>query len=175
MAGKISWLESGLVILGASGPTALTIDRLVAETGVSTGSFYHHFRGMQGYKAALLEHFESVHTTHYIQEVEATAGLDARGRLELLVDLVLDSDEPANIELAISAWALSEPLAAAAKQRVDKTRVDFLHGLLLQGGCTEDDARATAGILYLMVLGAASMRPAMPPEELRALCERVLP
>ncbi|BCK59032.1 TetR/AcrR family transcriptional regulator [Nocardia wallacei] len=174
MTGKTSWLDSGLVILGTAGPTALTIDRLVAATGLSTGSFYHHFRGMQAYRVALLEHFEAVHTTHYIRQVADAAGLDARARLELLLDLVLGSDEPANIELAISAWALNEPLAAAAKERVDKARLDFLRTLLLEDGHREHDAQAMARMLYLFVLGAASMRPTVPPEELRDLCRRVL-
>ncbi|WP_460697623.1 TetR/AcrR family transcriptional regulator [Nocardia thraciensis] len=173
MAGKTSWLESGLAILGTAGPTALTLDRLVAATGLSTGSFYHHFHGMQGYKTALLDYFETVHTTHYIRAADA-AGLDPRARLERLVDLVLDSDEPANIELAVSAWALNEPLAAAAKERVDKARLDFLRTLLIEGGRADADARATARILYLLVLGSASMRPTVPPEELRDLCRRVL-
>ncbi|WP_280386852.1 TetR/AcrR family transcriptional regulator [Nocardia wallacei] len=174
MAGKTSWLESGLAILGTAGPTALTIDRLVAATGLSTGSFYHHFHGMQGYKAALLEYFESEHTTHYIRAVADAEGLDARARLERLVELVLDSDEPANIELAISAWALNEPLAAAAKERVDKARFEFLRTLLREDNRADADARATARILYLLVLGSASMRPTVPPRELRELCRRVL-
>ncbi|MFE7795999.1 TetR/AcrR family transcriptional regulator [Nocardia sp. NPDC057440] len=174
MAGKSSWLESGLVILGTAGPTGLTIDKLVAATGLSTGSFYHHFSGMSGYKTALLAYFEEMHTTRYLREVRAAERLDGRGRLELLIDLVLEDDEPANIEMAVRAWALNDPIAAAAKQRVDNARLGFLRTLLRESGYAETDAHDIAQILYLLVLGAGSVLPAVPPEQLRELCRRIV-
>ncbi|MFI9506618.1 TetR/AcrR family transcriptional regulator [Nocardia sp. NPDC052566] len=174
MAGKSSWLDSGLVILGTAGPTGLTIDKLVAATGLSTGSFYHHFSSMSGFKAALLAHFEEVHTTRYIREVAAAEQLDARGRLELLMDLVLADDEPARLEIAIRAWALDDPVAAATKERVDASRLAILRTLLQESGYAEVDALHTARILYLLVLGAGNMLPAVPPEELGVLARRVL-
>ncbi|MFQ6328862.1 TetR/AcrR family transcriptional regulator [Nocardia sp. CWNU-33] len=175
MAGKSSWLESGLVILGTAGPTGLTIDKLVAATGLSTGSFYHHFSGMSGYKTALLAYFEEMHTTRYLREVRAAAErLDGRGRLELLIDLVLEDDEPANVEMAVRAWALNDPIAAAAKERVDNARLGFLRILLMESGYAETDAHDIAQILYLLVLGAGSVLPAVPPEQLRELCRRIV-
>lgn len=173
MAGKTSWLESGLVILGTAGPTGLTIDKLVAATGLSTGSFYHHFSGMPGYRSALLGYFEEQHTTRYLREIEA-ADLDPRGRLELLIDLVLEDDEPASIEVAVRAWALDDPIAAAAKERVDSTRLGVLRTLLMDCGYAKDAAEETAQILYLLVLGAGNVLPTVPPERLRILCRRVL-
>jgi AcrR family transcriptional regulator len=173
VAGKSSWLESGLVILGTAGPTGLTIDKLVASTGLSTGSFYHHFSGMSGYKTALLAYFEELHTTRYIREVEA-ADIDARGRLDLLMELVLADDEPANVEVAIRAWALDDPIAAAAKERVDRSRLAFLRKLLAECGYDEADTEQIAQILYLLVLGSGNMLPGVTPEQLRVLCQRVL-
>ncbi|MFG1793880.1 TetR/AcrR family transcriptional regulator [Nocardia sp. NPDC049149] len=174
MAGKGLWLASGLAILGATGPAGLTLDRLVAATGLTTGSFYHHFAGISGYKADLLEHFEEVHTMRYLREVTAAEGLDARGRLELLLDLVLQDDEPARLETAIRSWAIDDPAAAEVKQRIDAVRLGFLRKLLRESGYGETDAIQTARILYLLVLGASNMLPVVPPEELRILAERVL-
>ncbi|MFQ6393278.1 TetR/AcrR family transcriptional regulator [Nocardia sp. KC 131] len=174
MAGKSSWLESGLVILGTTGPTGLTIDKLVAATGLSTGSFYHHFSGMSGYKTALLAHFEDLNTTRYIREVEAATDLGPRDRLELLIDLVLEDHEPVSVEVAVRAWALNDPVAATAKERVDAARLGFLRTLLTEAGYAETDVRELAQILYLLVLGAGNMLPAIPPAQMRVLCRRVL-
>lgn len=175
MAGKTSWLASGLTILGAAGPTALTIDRLVAETGLSTGSFYHHFAGMPGFKQALLAHFEEAQTLRYIREVRAADHLDPRGRLDLLMDLVLADGEPARLEVAVRAWALDDPVAAAAKERVDATRLAFLRELLAEDGHDAESAERTAQIIYLLVLGAGNILPEVPPEQLRVLYSQVLP
>ncbi|MET8775448.1 TetR/AcrR family transcriptional regulator [Nocardia sp. NPDC004654] len=174
MAGKTSWLASGLTILGAAGPTALTIDKLVAATGLSTGSFYHHFAGMPGYKKALLAHFEEVQTLRYIREVQAAENLDPRAKLDLLIDLVLADGAPARLEVAVRAWALDDPVAAAAKQRVDAARLAFLRELLGEIGYPEPAAEQTAQILYLLVLGAGNTLPEVPPERLRVLCDRIL-
>ncbi|MFI9406735.1 TetR/AcrR family transcriptional regulator [Nocardia sp. NPDC052316] len=174
MAGKSSWLESGLVILGTAGPAGLTIDKLVAATGLSTGSFYHHFSSMGGYKAALLTHFEEVQTTRYLREVTAAVRLDAREKLDLLLDLVLRDEGPATLETAIRSWAIDDPLAAEVKERIDAARLGFLRTLLGESGYGADDARQLAQLLYLLVLGAGSMIPAVSPEELRVLARRVL-
>lgn len=174
MAGKSSWLDAGLTILGAAGPTGLTIDKLVATTGLSTGSFYHHFAGMSGFKSALLGHFEEVQTLRYIREVQGADQVDARGRLDLLIDLVLADDGPARLEMAIRAWALDDSVAAAAAARVDAARLGFLRTLLLESGYAKAEAQQVAQILYLLVLGSSSMLPTVPPEELRVLVGRVL-
>ncbi|WP_378737633.1 TetR/AcrR family transcriptional regulator [Nocardia brasiliensis] len=174
MAGKSSWLESGLMILGAAGPAGLTLDKLVAATGLSTGSFYHHFSGMSGYKTALLAHFEEVHTTRHLRAVAAAEQLDARGRLELLLDLVLRDEEPARLEMAIRSWAIDDANAAEVKARVDAARLGFLRNLLGESGYDDSAAGQLAQILYLLVLGADCMLPAVPPDELRLLALRVL-
>ncbi|WP_167461029.1 TetR/AcrR family transcriptional regulator [Nocardia brasiliensis] len=174
MAGKSSWLESGLEILGTAGPAGLTIERLVATTGLSTGSFYHHFSGITGYKAALLEHFEQVHTTRYVREVTAADALDPRARLDLLLDLVLADEEPARLDTAVRSWAIEDPAAAEVKARIDAARLGILRKLLQDSGYAETEAAETARILYLLVLGASNMLPAVSAEELRRLARRVL-
>ncbi|MEV6273638.1 TetR/AcrR family transcriptional regulator [Nocardia sp. NPDC051832] len=174
MAGKTSWLSSGLEILGTAGAHGLTIDKLVASAGLSTGSFYHHFASMSGYRKALLAHFEELQTLSYIREVQAATDLDARARLQLLLELVVADPTPARLEVAIRAWALDDPVAAAAKERVDAVRLGFLRELLRECGYTGSDAEQTAQILYLLVLGAGHLMPELPPERLRVLCERIL-
>lgn len=173
VAGASSRLESGLEILGTAGPAGLTIERLVATTGLSTGSFYHHFSGITGYKAALLEHFEEVHTTRYAREVTAAAP-DARARLDLPLDLVPADEEPARLETAVRSWAIEDPAAAEVKARIDAARLGILRKLLQDSGYAETEAAETARILYLLVLGASNMLPAVSAEELRRLARRVL-
>jgi AcrR family transcriptional regulator len=49
--GKV--LKAALGIYAANGPTGLTMTAVIAETGVSSGSLYHHFGSMDGLNAAL--------------------------------------------------------------------------------------------------------------------------
>ena len=71
MAGKRDWLDAGLVLLAEQGAPSVTIERLAERLGLSKGSFYHHFKGMGGYRTALLEHFEAERTTRFMEQAEA--------------------------------------------------------------------------------------------------------
>ncbi|MBA9006262.1 TetR/AcrR family transcriptional regulator [Thermomonospora cellulosilytica] len=46
-------LTAALDLYAAKGPDALTMTALIAETGVSSGSLYHHFGSVDGLSAAL--------------------------------------------------------------------------------------------------------------------------
>src|SRR3569833_3332924 len=71
MAGKRGWLDAGLVLLAEQGAPSVTIERLSERLGLSKGSFYHHFKGMTGYRTALLEHFETERTIRFVEQAEA--------------------------------------------------------------------------------------------------------
>lgn len=164
----------GLDLLSTSGPTGLTIDRLVAGTGLSTGSFYHHFAGMPGYRAALLAYFESEQTERYIRQVDGEPGRDARAKLDWLMDLVLADRTDGNVEVAIRAWALQDPEAHAAKERVDRTRMAYLRALWFEISGDTTESHEMAQLLYVLLLGAGSVLPAVTPAELRRLYQRVM-
>ncbi|MFC5749598.1 TetR/AcrR family transcriptional regulator [Actinomadura rugatobispora] len=49
--GKV--LDAALALYAAKGPGGLTMSALIAETGTSSGSLYHHFGSFDGLRAAL--------------------------------------------------------------------------------------------------------------------------
>ena len=53
---KADWLEKALQILAFEGVTKLTIDPLVKEIGVTTGSYYWHFKNRADYIQCLAEY-----------------------------------------------------------------------------------------------------------------------
>jgi AcrR family transcriptional regulator len=173
VSSKEKWLSSGLDLLGRAGPGGLTIERLVDAAGLSTGSFYYHFAGVPGFKVALLEYFEELHTTRYIAEVEATSGT-GRERLEQLMNVVLTSEEGWDVEVAVRAWALDDEQARAAKERVDRVRIDYLRELWLELSGDAVAADRMAKVLYLLLLGAGHILPPVPPAELAVLYRTVI-
>lgn len=171
MAGQRDWLDAGLTVLADDGAPALTIDRLSGLLGLSKGSFYHHFNGMSGYTTALLAHFESEHTARFIDAVEREP-LPPPAKLRRLLDLVLADDEGPELEVAVRAWAVQNPQVGEVQRRVDRTRVDYLCGLLQDIG--SDDAELLGELMYLVLIGAGHVLPAVPPERLRRLYDVVL-
>lgn len=173
MASRRDWLDTGLEVLAELGARALTIEQLTTRMGLTKGSFYHHFGGTAGYVSALMAHFEAEHTSRYIQRVEQDAGASARVRLQRLIELAVAQDEGPALETAIRAWALENPEVDAAQSRVDATRISYLRRLCreITDGAEADDLGL---MLYLLVVGAESVRPPVPLAQVARLYDRVL-
>ncbi|MFD7325761.1 TetR/AcrR family transcriptional regulator [Streptomyces sp. NPDC059875] len=188
MVSKRDWLDTGFTVLRQDGARALTIDRLCVDLGLTKGSFYHHFKGMAGFKTDLLQHFEAEHTERLIADAEES-GASAETRLRRLLDLVLaDSENDGDrLEIAVRAWALQDAEVHALQQRVDHLRIDYLRTLLRDleerpQADSESDADAhvdaMARMLYLILIGAQQLVPSLPTEHLRevyALALSLLP
>ncbi|MEU0569087.1 TetR/AcrR family transcriptional regulator [Nonomuraea sp. NPDC005983] len=173
MASKLDWLEAGFKVLTESGVPGLTIERLSGDLGLTKGSFYHHFNGMSGYRADLLNHFEAQYTSRYIDGVERQGGPGSK--LARLLDLVL-ADEDAGLEIAIRAWALQDDGVRAVQERIDRLRTAYLRTLAREAGA--DEADALARLLYLVLVGAQQVVPPLPTADLRDVYElamRLLP
>ncbi|MEJ2866151.1 TetR/AcrR family transcriptional regulator [Actinomycetospora sp. OC33-EN08] len=103
---------------GARPRPGLRLAPLCRAVGVTTGSFYHHFEGWDGFVAALLEHWETTETARLVEAAGREA--DAVQRLSLLTHLALTF--PHEAEAAIRAWAHVDPRVAVVQRRVDDAR-----------------------------------------------------
>ncbi|MEV0972564.1 TetR/AcrR family transcriptional regulator [Microtetraspora glauca] len=167
MASRQDWLEAGLRVLSEEGAPALTIERLCGRLGLTKGSFYHHFKGMAGFRTGLLEHFAAEYTTRYIDEVERSGG-STLARLDRLLSLVLaEDDDRSRVEISVRAWAAQDGEVRATQERVDALRLDYLRSLWRETGGAEADAVPMARLLYLVLIGAGQMAPPMTAGDLR--------
>ncbi|RKS74276.1 TetR family transcriptional regulator [Actinomadura pelletieri DSM 43383] len=169
MASKQDWLDAGLAILAEYGAPGLTIERLTERLGLSKGSFYHHFKGMAGYRTALLDRIADQTTHRFIDLVEREPGRTARERLRLLTDLVSAEAQSPALEIAVRAWAQQNPEVRAAQERIDHTRTEYLRGLWMEMTGDPDEAARMSWLLYLIVIGADHIVPPIAPPQLRDL------
>jgi AcrR family transcriptional regulator len=98
--------------------TGLKLAPLCRAVGVTTGSFYHHFDGWDGFVVALLEHWETTETARLVEAAAQEA--DASDRLALLTHLALTF--PHEAESAIRAWAHLDTRVGQVQRRVDDAR-----------------------------------------------------
>ncbi|RFS81236.1 TetR/AcrR family transcriptional regulator [Actinomadura spongiicola] len=169
MASKQDWLDAGLAILAEHGAPGLTIERLTDRLGLSKGSFYHHFKGMAGYRTSLLDRIADQTTLRFIDLVEREPGLPARDRLRLLTDLVSAEAQSPALEIAVRAWAQQDPEVRAAQERIDRTRTEYLRELWVEMTGDPDKAARMSRLLYLIAVGADHVVPPLTPPELRDL------
>lgn len=108
----------------AAARPGLKLAPLCRAVGVTTGSFYHHFDGWDGFVVALLEHWETTETARLVEA--ASRETDAGERLGLLTHLALTF--PHEAEAAIRAWAHVDARVARVQRRVDDARREVVAG-----------------------------------------------
>ena len=164
------WLDQGLATLAKNGFTALKAEPLAKALGVSRGSFYWHFADIGAYHAAILAHWREVAAEQIIANVEAGSKDD--NPLALLLRRVFG--EKLTLEKAVRTWASVDATARAAVQAIDRRRLGYVEGLLVQTGLAADVARARAQILYWAFLGFALSDQPLPKARQQAVLEELL-
>lgn len=167
------WLDAGLRILASDGIRAVTIERLCDDVALSKGSFYHHFRGIGDFRTALLAHFAERETERYVDAAERGSG-DARARLARLQAVVAAGGDAEALERAVRAWASQDDDARAALESVDRRRVEYLTGLLVEVLGDQHEAEDVALLVYLTLLGSHQVLPTVPLTRVERLWDRLL-
>jgi AcrR family transcriptional regulator len=159
------WASAGLALLRDEGIGALTVDRLCAALKRTKGSFYHHFRDLDAYLAAVLARWEAELTEAPIRA--AGDDVDPRRRGARLDAAVRRLDH--RLDVAVRAWALWDPRARAAMERVDARRLAVLTGLHREGG--HPAPRTAAELEYAAFVGAQHLGLLATPARAARLAE----
>lgn len=151
MSSRVSrrdWVDVGIALLREEGSESITVEALCTRIGRTKGSFYHHFPDIDALGAALLEAWEATLTDAPLEAVRAEPDVRRRGaRLDALVQQ-LDH----RLDRAVRAWALRNPRARLAVQRVDARRVGYLEEL--HRAAKHRAPRALAELEYAAFVGA---------------------
>ncbi|MEH2538690.1 MULTISPECIES: TetR/AcrR family transcriptional regulator [unclassified Bradyrhizobium] len=164
------WLDQGLKTLATRGFTALKAEPLAKAMGVSRGSFYWHFADIGAFHAAILARWHEVAAEQIIANVEAAS--KDENPLALLLRRVFG--ERLTLERAVRTWASVDPAARAAVQAIDRRRLGYVEGLLMQSGLSTDVARARAQILYWAFLGFALLDQPLPKARQEAVVDELV-
>lgn len=178
--GRNDWVLAGLRALVRGGIAAVKVEAVARDIGATKGSFYWHFKDLSDLHHVMLELWEELATKAITAAVQSS-GLDGRGQLMLLVDMVSvqpgDAFGGIEVEPALRDWGRTDPSARAVLERVDRQRLGDLEGFLRLAGVAEADLPGKAQLFYAGVIGlenlrmttGAEMRPA-----LRALVDCLL-
>jgi AcrR family transcriptional regulator len=176
MPSRSDWIQAGLAAAADEGPNGLRIDRLCQHLGVSKGSFHHHFAGAADFKQAVLAAYEVLVVEALDQAIERTAAETPKEALAGLTAAITSTEgfyRP-DLEVAMRAWAFSDPDVRAVQERVDTRRLASLQGIWSR--ILDDPAAVhTAALLpYLVGIGASLVQPPTPPDQLRSVYELLL-
>jgi AcrR family transcriptional regulator len=143
------FFAAAMALLARDGRSGLRLATLCRDVGVTSGSFYHHFGGWDGFVDALLEHWETVDTRR-LAELAAREP-DPEGRLDVLKHLALTF--PHEAETAIRAWAHGDDRVAVVQARVDEQRRRVVAEALVGAGVDAERADRLADLTLAVLIG----------------------
>ena len=155
---KAAWFKQGFNILKTSGAADLTIENLTKKLNKTKGSFYHHFKNRDDYFEKLLEFWEKKQTFNIIEIKKQKKTFN--GINETLLALSKRNMDP-DIEVAIRAWALRDPLARTFQERIDSQRMGFLRAMFSLMTDDPSQAEMMSLIRYCFYIGSHQLIPAI--------------
>ena len=178
------WERAALDAIATGGVASVSIPRLAERLGVTKGSFYWHFDGLEPLLAAALARWEAAYTDRRIAHFEVDLPSPAARLKPWSAEAEADHQAQA-LYLEISNAAATRPAFAAVVARVVEKRVAFLARAYRELGLAAKAARRRAvtayagyvGMLHLAriapkTVGDAAERAATVREAVRLLGSR---
>lgn len=167
--GPQDYFDAGMALLADGGVGAVTIARLCAELGVTKGSFYHHFRGVDDFKSQLLAHWAAEGEHQVLQAAAAVS--DPFERLDVLRELGIALHHEA--EVAIRAWSRTDAEAWAVREKVDAARERTVAAAYEEVGIPAEAAELLGRLGVAVLVGAQHRGARTDRAALRELYERL--
>jgi AcrR family transcriptional regulator len=147
------WENAALDAIAASGVRAVTIPALAETLGVTKGSFYWHFDGLDSLITAALRRWENA-DRRTIEEFEKIKDPGRRLRGAFSEAMALDRAQSLYVTLA----ATSDPAVLQVLRRVSRRRMRFLNDAYSELGLEPEEAYERALLTYTAYLGVIHLR-----------------
>ncbi len=153
------WERAAVKALIEGGMEAVTIPRLAASMGVTKGSFYWHYDGLDQLVTAALERWEKSYVDFGLEAFTLTA--DPRDQLRPAFTEAGGEHEAQRLHLAV-ARAAHHPVVKPIFARVCARRIEHIAAKLIEMKIPRDEAHRRATILHAFYLGVLLLADASP-------------
>ena len=149
------WLKAAIETMCKGGVDGVKVAPLAARMGVTTGSFYWHFKNRRELLDALLDFWERTMTDEAITEARAFDG-PAQDRILFLMTAVMVGNL-AGYDLPIWHWAQSDKGASKVFDRTLKKRFDFAAWMFRQAGFSKQQAEVRGRMMVVYLMGESTL------------------
>lgn len=158
---KQRWLTEGFTIIESEGFARITVENLCERLQRSKGSFYFHFKNMDGYTEALMVFWLEENTLSLIRKANLVKDVGERKKKLNKLSQTLSM----KLEQNIRAWAYSNEIVKKHLKEVDKIRLDCLIEMEVLEGKSYDEARDCGMLTNAMFVGLQQLFPDLSHKE----------
>ena len=148
------WVHGALEILQERGVDGVKIVVIAKRMGVTSGSFYWHFKGLRDLLDSLLEFWERELTDAIIVKAKTLGGSPEKRILDLMQQVI--EHNAAVHDHAISVWARSDPAAQEIFDRTIQKRFDFARWMFKKAGFSDRQAAVRGRLMVAYLIGESS-------------------
>lgn len=150
---RADWVKAARDAFIRGGEARVKVDPLATEMGVTTGSFYWHFKNRQELLSEVLADWETTNSAALVNAVRANEGNPDK-QLDALADAWIGetSFNPA-YDSAIRDWARTAPKVDKVVRRVDEQRIALIQVIFKGFGYDGVEALVRARITYFHQVG----------------------
>ena len=151
------WLRGALELLSTTGVQGLKVVPLAKYLGVTSGSFYWHFKNRRDLYDALMDYWELEMTDAAIEAAKGFEG-SPEERIWHLMEQVMSSGM-ARLDLAFWHWSQSDVDARRIFKRVLKKRFSFAAWMFSEAGFSEEQAKIRGRMMVVYMMGESTLIP----------------
>jgi len=151
------WLKAAAEQLRVAGIDSIKIAPLAAQIGVTTGSFYWHFKNRMELLIALLGYWEQTMTTNPITVARKFKG-SPKDRILIMMEQVLNN-RLAEYDLAIWHWSQTDVTAQKVFKRVLEKRFSFARWMFMEAGFTREQSQVRGRMMVVYLMGESTLIP----------------
>ena len=152
---KSDFLQCGLDVLVADGPTKLTAARMARELGVTTGSFFWHFGTVEKFRDELLVFWRDVIVVGIIEDAKKQA--EHPGDVLKEIGKFIQERGTDRYDTAMREWAKSEHKVKETIRSADTLRAKLIAEVLSEAGASEEQARDLTNLVGAAWRGSQEM------------------
>lgn len=152
--GREDWVREALEVLQERGVDGVKIVVIAEQMGVTSGSFYWHFKGLQDLLDCLLDYWERGLTDAVIEVAKAYGGPPEDRILNLMLQVI--EEDAATYDHAISVWARRDPATNAVFERTLRKRFDFAAWMFKQCGFSNRQAAVRGRLMVAYLMGESA-------------------
>ena len=161
------WIRGALEILVTAGVAGVKIVPLAKRLGVTSGSFYWHFKNRRELHDALLDYWEREMTDAAIEAAKHFEG-PPEERIWRLMEQVMTAGL-ARLDLAFWHWGQSDAEAQTVFLRTLNKRFAFAKWMFEQVGFSKTQAEARGRMMVVYMMGESTLIPDAPGKRKKLL------
>ena len=153
-----AWIQAARTALIKGGVQRVKVEPLATALGVTTGSFYWHFKNRTDLHEALIADWRQQNSSAMYVAVAENPD-DPERAMEALADIyILEQDYSPAWDAAMRDWARISASVERAVRQVDEQRIELWRGIFKRLGYPDQEAFIRARLTYFHQVGYYSLR-----------------